>query len=188
MPFSIAIFIASLWGLSSEMIEDAAIDYIYVRIFGLRKFLFSLLSSTLILLVLSVILVFLFRTSLFLFESYASIFSALLIGAIGIYWLIFSVKGDADEEQYPTEGKSLFPLVFVEVFELFLILLPLSIANHLQEAIISGIVAVLFSISLAVVIKKSFEKVIKDRLRMRSLKLFSGIVLIALAIILLLQK
>lgn len=181
MSFSLAVFLASLWGLSSEMLEDAAVDFIYARIFGVRRIVISLVYSAISLTVLTTVLVYLFRTELLPYLPYASRVSALFIGGVGVYWLIFSLRNTEEET---IEG-SPFLLVFAEMLELFFILLPLSLTNYLQEAVTSAVVAVMVSLLSAFLLQRLFGRFVLNKLKIKYLKFLSGIVLILLAAILL---
>jgi putative Ca2+/H+ antiporter (TMEM165/GDT1 family) len=181
LPFSLAVFIASLWGLSTEMLEDAAVDFIYARIFGVRRLVLSLIYSAIILTGVTAAVVYLFRTKLLPYLPYASRFSALFLAGVGIYWLIFSFRNGKETE---STDRSPFLLVFAEVLELFFILLPLSIANHIQEAAASAIVAALISLTSAFLLQRLFGNFLSKNLKMKYLKFLSGMVLIILAVIL----
>ncbi|MEM3656372.1 MAG: hypothetical protein QXP58_07660 [Thermoprotei archaeon] len=182
MSFSIAVFLASLWGLSSEMIEDAAVDVIYARIFGVRKLILYLVLSVLMLTGLLLVLVFIFRTQLLPYLPYASKLSAIVLGGVGIYWITFSIKGG---EQYESKKEDIpFLLVFTEMFELFLILLPLSLTDYLLEAAASAVGAVVVSLTVALMLRTLLRDFLQ-RLRIQFLKFFSGIALILLAVFLL---
>ncbi|MEM3637581.1 MAG: hypothetical protein QXX17_06395 [Conexivisphaerales archaeon] len=183
MSFSLAVFIASLWGLSSEMLEDAAVDFIYARIFGLKRLVISLLYSTALLASLTILLVLLFRTTLIAFLPFASTVSAVMIGAVGAYWLYFSFRGEG-EDKIPEGKGGPFVLVFAEVLELFLILLPLSLTSYVEEAATSAVIAVAISIALAIILRRLLGDVIEERLNFKYLKLLSGAVLIFLSFVL----
>jgi|BEDMetMinimDraft_2_1075160.scaffolds.fasta_scaffold00299_6 putative Ca2+/H+ antiporter (TMEM165/GDT1 family) len=182
LPFSLAVFIASLWSLSTEMFEDASVDFIYARIFGVRRLVLSLIYSAIILTGLTSILVYIFRTELLPYLPFASKFSAVFLGAVGVYWLIFSLKNGKKAE---SADKSPFLLVFAEVLELFFILLPLSLTNHVQEAAASAIISVLVSLTSAFLLQRLFGNFLSKNLKIKYLKFLSGIILIFLAIILL---
>ena len=190
MSFSFVIFVAALWALSSEMIEDALVDLIYGHIYGWRNVIYALLSASLILATVSSILI--YYASLFL-AAYVGLISkgaAVLLGAVGLFWLGSSILNRVEEskvggiENRGTKTKFLvvLQLVFIEELEIFLILVPLILASHILEATSSAALGIFASVSLAAFLRKSFERFVVGR--MRYLKVISGLFLIGLGLVL----
>ena len=73
-------------------------------------------------------------------------------------------------------------LVFIEELEVFLILIPLILASHALEAVSAAAIGISVSVSLAVILRKSFERFVVGK--MRYLKVVSGFFLIGLGIVL----
>jgi uncharacterized membrane protein len=194
LSFSLVIFVAALWALSSEMLEDSLVDLIYGHIYGWRNVIYALLSAALILVTVSSILV--YYASLFL-VAYTGLISkgaAILLAAVGLFWLISSIldgggetKMGENKERRGTRANFIIvlQLVFIEELELFLILVPLVLASHVFEAVSAAAIGVLASVSLAAFLRKGFERFVVGR--MRYLKVVSGLFLVGLGLVLYLE-
>ena len=194
MSFSFIIFVAALWALSSEMIEDSLVDLIYGHIFGWRTLIYAILTASAILISISAVIV--LYASVFL-ESYIGLIqkgAAVLLGGIGVFWLGRSALegGDGNEVEQARKTKAgqvnssnfvlALQLVSIEELEILLIVVPLILASHVLEAAISSSMGVLLSVSIAALLRKRFSRFVEGRLRI--LKIASGLFLIALGIIL----
>jgi uncharacterized membrane protein len=194
LSFSLVIFVAALWALSSEMLEDSLVDLIYGHIYGWRNVIYALLSAALILVTVSSVLV--YYASLFL-VAYTGLISkgaAILLAAVGLFWLISSIldgggetKMGENKERRGTRANFIIvlQLVFIEELELFLILVPLILASHVFEAVSAAAIGVLASVSLAAFLRKGFERFVVGR--MRYLKVVSGLFLVGLGLVLYLE-
>ncbi len=194
MSFSIVVFVAALWALSSEMIEDSLVNLIYGHLFGWRNLIYAVITASIILATLASVLI--YYTS-FILVAYIDLISkaaALLLTAIGIFWLTSSViarreVSEAGEVGQRRRRKLTFlvalQLVSVEELEIFLILIPLILASYALEATSATAIGILASLSLALLLKRDFERFVVGRIRY--LKIISGLFLIILGIILLLE-
>ncbi|MDG6933136.1 MAG: hypothetical protein JRN68_00385 [Nitrososphaerota archaeon] len=189
MPFSLAILAASLWALSSEMVEDAFVDLSYSTLFGWANLLKGMALSGMVLLGILLVLVRYALGEIGPVLSYIKIASAFLLVAIGIYWLIASLGGGYrifDElnevRKKATSSRSLLlvtQLTMVEELEIMLIVLPLVLSYHAIEAGISTTFGIMFSLAVAALLRKRFERVLIRRFRY--FKLVSGLTLLIMA-------
>jgi uncharacterized membrane protein len=125
--------------------------------------------------------------------------SAILLGLIGLFWLISSIQeivrragGELEEIRKVRPAKSevrnfliAFQLVSIEELEILLIIIPLVVALHGLEASVAATIGVLASLTTAGLLRRSFEKLVTGKLRY--LKLASGAFLIGLGLVLFLQ-
>ena len=191
MPFSVIIFLAALWALSSEMIEDSLVDLVYGHMFGWRNLIYALIAASLILVTVFSILIYYYSSFLVSNIVLISKGAAVLLGAIGAFWLGSSIinrvgASEADELWKKRGGKITFfvtlQLVSVEELEIFLILIPLILASHTLEATSAATIGMVASVSLAAYLRKDFERFVIGR--MRYLKMISGSFLIVLGVVL----
>jgi hypothetical protein len=86
------------------------------------------------------------------------------------------------------ENLQLFLLVLVEVTEIFLILIPLSLTGHILEAAAAGLSGMTVSISAALILTRSLQRLLQSYVTrekvFRYLKLSSGSVMTILSLIL----
>ena len=201
MAFSVAIFVATVWALSSEMAEDSLVDLIYGHMYGWRTLIRALISASILLVIISAVLIYLALGFLVEYASFVSRGSAILLGVIGFFWLTSSLneirKGEQsgelrEIERMSPKGKSelrnflvAFQLVSIEELEILLIIVPLVISSHLLEASLAATIGVSASLSAAVLLRKCFERLVAGRLTY--LKVVSGVFLIGLGVILFLE-
>lgn len=197
MPFSSVVFIAALWALSSEMIEDSLVDLIYGHIYGWRILTYALIAASSALVTISAISIYYALALLVQYLDVVTKASAILLGIIGLFWLVSSASGKTDSEVEEAREAGLlrrsqlgkffiaFQLVVVEELEILLIMIPLVVAAHALEAILAATVGVVLSLSTALALRKNFEKLVAGKLRY--LKLASGSFLVILAIVLFLE-
>ncbi len=176
------------------MIEDSLVNLIYGHLFGWRNLIYAVITASIILATLASVLI--YYTS-FILVAYIDLISkaaALLLTAIGIFWLTSSViarreVSEAGEVGQRRRRKLTFlvalQLVSVEELEIFLILIPLILASYALEATSATAIGILASLSLALLLKRDFERFVVGRIRY--LKIISGLFLIILGIILLLE-
>lgn len=195
MEFSVVIFFGALWALSSEMIEDSFVNLILGHLYGWKTLIEALIVAAAVLLTLSAVLVY-FTLTLFLrYIHLISQLSAGLLGLIGAFWLVSSLRRNGEPEAIrearnvqrqrgPNAGRFIvaFQLESVEVLEVLLILIPLVITSHASEAFSAGAAGIFVSISVAAVLRKKFETFVTGRLG--QLKIVSGLFLIALSVML----
>jgi uncharacterized membrane protein len=191
LSFDIIIFVAALWALLSEMIEDSLVDLIYGHMFGWRNLFNALVAASLILVTVSSLLIYYASFFLVAYIDLISKGAAVLLAIIGAVWLgtsILSRRGESevDELRQKSGTRMTFlvalQLVFIEELEVFLILIPLILASHALEAVSAAAIGISVSVSLAVILRKSFERFVVGK--MRYLKVVSGFFLIGLGIVL----
>lgn len=188
MSFSLAVFIAALWAIASEMAEDTLINFIYAQFFGTKRLAVAIALSSSALLLLSWILITILGRSISPYLEVVSKSSSILIGGIGVYWLFTSLFKPEKLELTPYEGKSrqltlvAIQLVFVEELEIFLILAPLALSSFILESVASAALGILVSLAFAMLLRKGLANKMKERLGV--LKIISGSVLILLSLLL----
>jgi uncharacterized membrane protein len=200
LPFSTVIFLAALWALSTEMVEDSLVDLVYGHMFGWRTLVYALVISSVILTGISAVSVYYALTLLIQYVSLVTKISSILIGLIGSFWLGSSILGIVREEhgeleearrmrQAGTSGARNFlvtlELVSIEELEILLIIIPLVVASHAIEASLAGFMGIIASVIAAALLRRSFEKLVAGKLRY--LKIASGAFLIGLGILLFFQ-
>ena len=97
LAFSTVVFIAALWALSSEMVEDSFVDLIYGHVYGWRTLVYALITASVILITISTVSVFYALTLLVRYIGVVTKVSAILLGTIGIFWLTSSLLGRGGE-------------------------------------------------------------------------------------------
>jgi uncharacterized membrane protein len=199
LSFNTVIFLAALWALSTEMVEDSFVDLVYGHIYGWRTLVYALLSASTLLVSISAILIYYSLTILAQYIAVVTRGSAILLGVIGLFWLVSSIQeivrragGELEEIRNVRRAKSdvrnfliAFQLVSIEELEILLIIIPLVVASHGLEASLAATIGVLASLTTAALLRRSFEKLVAGKLRY--LKLASGTFLIGLGLILFLQ-
>lgn len=176
------------------MIEDSLVDLIYGHMFGWGRLIRALIIVSLILVTVSSVLIYYASSLLVAYIGIITKGAAVLLGAIGIFWLGSSILkskeySEAAEIREKQGRKVTFfvavQLVFVEELEIFLIVIPLILASHTLEAISAATIGIVASVSLAAFLKKDFERLVVGRLR--HLKILSGLFLMVLGIVLFLE-
>jgi uncharacterized membrane protein len=199
LAFDTVIFLAALWALSTEMVEDSLVDLVYGHIYGWQTLVYALISASTVLVSISTILIYYSLTILVQYTPLVTKSSAILLGLIGLFWLISSIQeivrragGELEEISKVRLAKSevrnfliAFQLVSIEELEILLIIIPLVVASHGLEASLAATIGVLASLTTAALLRRSFEKLVAGKLRY--LKLASGTFLIGLGLILFLQ-
>jgi uncharacterized membrane protein len=199
LAFDTVIFLAALWALSTEMVEDSLVDLVYGHIYGWRTLVYALISASTVLVSISTILIYYSLTILVQYIPLVTKSSAILLGLIGLFWLISSIQeivrragGELEEIRKVRPAKSevrnfliAFQLVSIEELEILLIIIPLVVALHGLEASVAATIGVLASLTTAGLLRRSFEKLVTGKLRY--LKLASGAFLIGLGLVLFLQ-
>ena len=199
MSFNTVIFLAGLWALSTEMVEDSLVDLVYAHIYGWRTLVYALISSSAILVSVSAISISYALTKLVQYIAAVTQGSAILLGLIGLFWLASSIQeivrnegGEVEEMRNGTRARSevrnfliAFQLVSIEELEILLIIIPLVVASHALEASLAASIGVLASLTTAALLRRSFEKLVEGKLRY--LKLASGTFLIGLGLVLFFQ-
>ncbi|AKA49554.1 hypothetical protein IX51_11100 [uncultured archaeon] len=192
--FSFIVLFAALGALSYEMIEDNLVNLIYARMFGWRMLLLAYAAASFIVLPVSAVFVVL---APLLFRSYFPLVQkagAVILIAVGIGWLLFSVLKKEEEPEEVSEARELekggrrtlalaTQLVAIEEVEIVAIMIPLGINGHPLEAISAGIVAVVVALFVALTFRQQFARIVRGRFRL--LKGVSGIALVILGLILL---
>lgn len=198
MAFNIAIFVAAVWALSSEMAEDSLVDLIYGHVYGWRTLIRALISASVILTTVSIVSIYFALNLLVQYVSIVSRASAILLGLIGLFWLASSLKeiakkeslGELEEiQKMKPKGKSelrnflvVFQLVSIEELEILLIIIPLVVASHGLEASFAAIIGIIASLSAAALLRRTFERLVAGKLAY--LKIASGIFLVGLGVVL----
>jgi uncharacterized membrane protein len=199
LSFNTVIFLAALWALSTEMVEDSLVDLVYGHIYGWRTLVYALISASTVLVSISAILIYYSLTILVQYIAVVTKGSAILLGMIGLFWLVSSIQeivrragGELEEIKKVRRAKSevrnfliAFQLVSIEELEILLIIIPLVVASHGLEASLAAAIGVLASLTTAALLRRSFEELVAGKLRY--LKLASGTFLIGLGLILFLQ-
>jgi uncharacterized membrane protein len=199
LSFSIAIFFAALWALSSEMAEDSLVDLVYGHLYGWRTLVRALISASIILVTLSALLVYFALTLLVEFVTVVSRASAGLLVLIGLFWLLSSVRAIARKEDEMEELSRIkldaksglrnfmvaFQLVSIEELEILLIVIPLLVSSHGLEAFLAAAIGIATSLTTALVLRRNFEKFVAGKLKY--VKIVSGFFLIGLGIVLFLE-
>jgi uncharacterized membrane protein len=199
LSFNTVIFLAALWALSTEMVEDSLVDLVYGHIYGWRTLVYALISASIVLISISAILIYYSLTILAQYITVVTRGSAILLGLIGLFWLVSSIQeivrragGELEEIRNVTRTKSevrnfliAFQLVSIEELEILLIIIPLVVASHGLEASLAATIGVLASLTTATLLRRSFERFVAGKLRY--LKLASGTFLTGLGLILFLQ-
>jgi len=186
----LAILLASLWSLSTEMIEDIFVDLAYGSLFGWNNLSKGILISSVVLFLVSAAILKLAFDWVAISLPYLKLASAVLLASFGGYWLYESLMGDHDlfqGREVPNKERSnvkvVTQLVMVEELEVLLIVIPLIASSHATEAIISLIFAVGFSLSMAAAMRRKFESLLKSRIR--HLKFASGVALLVMGLLVL---
>ena len=189
MPFDLIVFVAALWAMSTEMVEDSVVDLIYGHIFGWKTLIRALLTASVFLVSISVIVI--LFASAFL-QSYLSLIqkgSAVLLGLIGTFWLGRSILGGENEIEEAKALKGNFvmalQLVSIEELEILLIMVPLILTSHALEATTAASIGIILSLSLAALLRTPFSKFVEGK--MRVLKVASGLFLVVLGVVLFLD-
>jgi uncharacterized membrane protein len=200
LPFNTVIFLAALWALSTEMVEDSLVDLVYGHMYGWRTLVYTLVTASLILISISAVSVYYALTLLIQYVSLVTKVSGILIGLIGTFWLGTSILGivrkqQAELEEVRTKNRGgtsgtrnflvALQLVSIEELEILLIIIPLVVASHAIEASLAAAIGVIASVATAALLRRSFEKLVAGKLRY--LKIASGTFLIGLGIILFFQ-
>jgi uncharacterized membrane protein len=199
LSFNTVIFLAALWALSTEMVEDSLVDLVYGHIYGWRTLVYALISASAVLVTISAILIYYSLAILVQYIALVTKGSAILLGLIGLFWLVSSIQeivrragGELEEIRKIRRAKSevrnfliAFQLVSIEELEILLIIIPLVIASHGFEASLAATIGVLASLTTAALLRRSFERLVAGKLRY--LKLASGTFLIGLGLILFLH-
>jgi uncharacterized membrane protein len=199
LSFNTVIFLAGLWALSTEMVEDSLVDLVYGHIYGWRTLVYALISASTVLISISAILIYYSLTILAQYIAVVTRGSAILLGLIGLFWLVSSIQeiirraGEELEEIRNIRGAKsevrnffiAFQLVSIEELEILLIIVPLVVASHGLEASLAATIGVLASLTTAALLRRSFERLVTGKLRY--LKLASGAFLVGLGLILFLQ-
>lgn len=200
MPFNIVIFLAALWALSTEMVEDSLVDLVYGHMYGWRTLVYALASASVILVTVSAVSVYYAAGLLIQYVSLVTQISAILIGLIGLFWLGSSILSIARKEQGELEEAKrmsrtgisetknflvALQLVSIEELEILLIIIPLVVASHALEASVAAAIGVTASVTAAALLRRSFERLVAGKLRY--LKIVSGVFLIGLGIVLFFQ-
>lgn len=196
LSFSLPILVAALWALSTEMVEDSLVDLIYGHMYGWRALIYALIAASIILVTASTIAVYYALSVLVQDLSLVTKISAILLGLIGLFWIVTSLLGRESEVEEAkakqakprTQFRSflvVLQLVIIEELEILLIVIPLVVASHELEASLAAATGILISLSIALFLRKNFEKMIAGKLRY--LKLASGTFLLVLALVLFLE-
>lgn len=201
MTFSVAIFVAAVWALSSEMAEDSLVDLIYGHMYGWKTLIRALISASIFLGTVSAVSIYFALGLLVQYVSFVSRGSAILLGVIGLFWLTSSLNeiykgkqsGELDEiERMSPKGKSelrdflvAFQLVSIEELEILLIIIPLVVSSHVLEASIAASIGIVASLSAAWLLRKGFERLVAGKLAY--LKVVSGVFLVGLGVVLFLE-
>ncbi len=198
MPFNTVIFLAGLWALSTEVVEDSLVDLVYGHMYGWRTLVYALVSASIILVSFSTVSVYYALTILVQYIAVVTEGSAILLGLIGLFWLATSVREILGKAGGELEARKVrptksgvrnfliaFQLVSVEELEILLIIIPLVVASHGLEASLAAAIGVLASLMTAALLRKSFERIVAGKLRY--LKLASGSFLIGLGLIIFFQ-
>jgi uncharacterized membrane protein len=181
------------------MVEDSLVDLVYGHIYGWRTLVYALISASTVRVSISVILIYYSLTILVQYIAVVTKGSAILLGMIGLFWLVSSTQeivrraeGELEEIKKVRRAKSevrnfliAFQLVSIEELEILLIIIPLVVASHGLEASLAATIGVLASLTTAALLRRSFEKLVAGKFRY--LKLASGTFLIGLGLILFLQ-
>ncbi|MDA4127874.1 MAG: hypothetical protein OK422_00180 [Thaumarchaeota archaeon] len=196
MAFSIVVFVAALWALMSEMVEDLLVNLIYGHMFGWRNLVYALIAASTIIVVSASLLIYYSASLLLTYVDTITKLSAILLGAIGIFWLGSSLFRPEDESvaeearRNISDGKPksrsfivLLQLVSIEELEIFLIIVPLILASHSLEASTAATIGVVTSVSVAALLRKKLERFLAGKFRY--LKMASGVFLLALGVVLL---
>ncbi len=196
LSLSLPILVAALWALSTEMVEDSLVDLIYLHMYGWRALIYALIAASIILVTASTIAVYYALSVLVQDLSLVTKISAILLGLIGLFWIVTSLLGRESEVEEAkakqakprTQFRSflvVLQLVIIEELEILLIVIPLVVASHELEASLAAATGILISLSIALFLRKNFEKMIAGKLRY--LKLASGTFLLVLALVLFLE-
>ena len=173
------------------MLEDSLVDLIYGYMFGWRNLVYALATASVVLTTISTVSIY-YAVTIFAKEvELVARVSAVILATIGLYWLISSLagrkeeSGEIEELQRRKNGKlrmttflPVLQLVTIEELEIFLILIPLIITLHALEALTAGTIGVVLSLSVALLLRKNFERYLAGRVRY--LKIVSGAFLITL--------
>jgi uncharacterized membrane protein len=181
------------------MVEDSLVDLVYGHIYGWRTLVYALISSSTMLASISAFSIYYALPILVQYVGVVTRGSAILLGLIGLFWLVSSTLeilhkagGELEEvgrvKQIKPGVKNFliaFQLVSIEELEILLIIIPLVVASHALEASLAAAIGVLASLTTAALLRKSFERLVAGKLRY--LKLASGAFLIGLGLILFFQ-
>jgi uncharacterized membrane protein len=199
LSFNTVVFFASLWALSTEMVEDSLVDLVYGHVYGWRTLVYALVSASIVIVTISALSIYYALNTLVQDISIVTRGSAILLSMIGLFWLVSSIwqivrKSGAELEEIGNVRRTksevrnflvAFQLVCIEELEILLIIIPLIIASHVLEASLSASIGVLTSLTMAALLRRNFERLVSGKLRY--LKLASGAFLIGLGIVLFLE-
>jgi uncharacterized membrane protein len=199
LSFNTVVFLAGLWALSTEMVEDSLVDLVYGHVYGWRTLVYALVSASIVLVTISALSIYYALNTLVQDIPIVTRGSAILLSMIGLFWLVSSIwqiarKSGAELEEIGNVRRTksevrnflvAFQLVCIEELEILLIIIPLIIASHVLEASLSASIGVLTSLTMATLLRRNFERLVSGKLRY--LKLASGAFLIGLGIVLFLE-
>src|SRR3989442_253601 len=178
------------------MVEDSLVDFVYAHMYGWRTLVYALISASTILVGISALSIYYALTILVQYIAVVTRGSAIILGLIGLFWLVSSIReivrksgGELEEIREARSAKSevrnffiAFQLVSIEELEILLIVIPLVVASHGLEASLAAAIGVMASLTTAALLRRSFERLIAGKLRY--LKLASGGFLIGLGLVL----
>jgi uncharacterized membrane protein len=183
VSFSALVFLAAAWALSTEMIEDAVADLIYGHIFGWKTFVEAMAIATVLMATDGAALIIYGSAYLQLYMNFVRKGAAVLLAVVGAFWLVGVAAGDREEEWTGSSDLvSAVKFVAVEELEILLIIIPLVLASHVQEAVTAAAFGIVASAGSAFLLRKRFARLVRGRLR--ALKLFSGSLLIFMGAVL----
>lgn len=181
MTFDFVIFVAALYALTSETIEDVFMLIIYQALFGRKSVLLGLVAASITVAVILVVLGAYGIPNLEPYSEYIATASGLFLTGLGTYWIVkffhtrTKHKRVSGFEQKTTSTAS-FALVFSELLEILAILAPFILTNHILETSASILVSILVSATLMIFIGKRLRQKLENRLV--HIKLFAGASLI----------
>lgn len=177
---NIPILISALWAIGTETIEDSFALTIYRALFGTRIVRYALIAS-LVTTGLTVAGLAFFGATLFSYSIYVTYGSGLFFIGLGIYWIVAfrktreqEIKGKGAVTALPA-----FMIVFAEMMEITVLLIPLIVANYLGEVVFAYIASIGFTLLFLSAVGSRLGK-FKQRLQL--LKIISGIALITAGI------
>jgi hypothetical protein len=74
------------------MVEDSLVDLVYGHIYGWRTLIYALISASTVLISISAILIYYSLTILAQYIALVTRGSAILLGLIGLFWLVSSIQ------------------------------------------------------------------------------------------------
>jgi len=81
-----------LWALSTEMVEDSLVDLVYGHIYGWRTLVYALISASAIHVGIAALSIYYALTILVQYIAVVTKGSAILLGLIGLFWLVSSIQ------------------------------------------------------------------------------------------------